>query len=114
MFDFLKKLWVTYYRLALGCSALILLIAAIGAVLNFLWLAAQGRLSEAATAYISMAVFGALVAFGVWVHCDATASSRRLEKHLKKDRTDDEEEDDDEDARPASSEHIRASRDNTS
>ena len=85
MFEFLKKLWIAYYRLVLGCSAVILIIAAIGAVLNFAWLAAQGRVDEVATAYISMATFGALVAFGVWVPAtprrpgaDSRSISRRI------------------------------------
>ena len=109
MFEFLKNLWIAYYRLMFAGLAVILIIAAIGAVLNFAWLAAQGRVDEAAMAYISVAAFGALVAFAVWVHCDATAAGRRLEKYLKKDTapTGDAEEEDEDDAQPLSSEHIR-------
>ena len=114
MFEFFRKMWVGWIGIVMAYYVIILAVGAVIALANFAWLAFQGRLAEAATMYISVATFGAVVAFAVWVHLDATASSRRLEKYLKKDLTDDQEEDEDEDDTKSASEQIRASRDRTS
>ena len=99
MFDTMRRImnWIIGIVAAYYLAGL--LVMAGFALLSFVVLVAKGRFSDAAIAYLPVALVGGIIAFGFWVYHDARASSQRLEKHLtpKVAAVDDADEHDDDD-----------------